>query len=325
MSTTQLSADAAALAEAPVKGIEGRSPWQLAWMRLRRDRVAMLSLGIAALFVIVAAGAPLIASILGHAYDQQFRETGITDDGLPVGPSGEFWFGTDNLGRDIFVRSVYGARISLTVGIAATALATVLGVVIGLLAGYFGGWVDTVLARGLDIVLAFPFLLTALVLASAIGPSVLMMILVIGFFTFAAMGRIVRGQTLSIKEKEYIEAARSLGSGHLRIMFIDVLPNLIAPVIVLATLLIPQAIVFEATLSFLGAGVDPRTPSWGSMLNDSMEFYQVAWWYLIVPGAFLLITTLAFNLLGDGVRDALDPRSERLFAKPGTAEAGKGK
>jgi peptide/nickel transport system permease protein len=318
MSVTDMAAaDTGSAEPKPKQGIEGRSPWQLAWLRLRKDKVAMVSLGVIIIFGIMALCAPLIAAWIGHPYDQPYRETGITRDGLPVGPSGEFWLGTDNLGRDILVRSVYGAQVSLSVGIASTAVATVMGIVIGLLSGFLGGWVDTFLARFMDIVLSFPFLLVALVLASALGPSVTVMIVVIGFFTFAAIGRIVRGQALSIKEKEYIEAARSLGANPLRIMFIDVLPNVMAPVIVLSTLLIPQAIGFEATLSFLGAGVDPRTPSWGSMLNDSMEFYQVAWWYLFVPGTFLLLTTLAFNLFGDGVRDALDPRSERLFAKPG--------
>lgn len=318
MSVTQSEAPDAAPPESKSKQrIEGRSPWELAWIRLRNDRVAMGSLGVICLFAIMALCAPLIAAAIGHDYDEPFRETGITPEGLPVGPSSEFWLGTDNLGRDLLVRAVYGAQVSLAVGIASTAVATVLGVGVGLLAGFLGGWVDTMLARFMDIVLSFPFLLVALVLASALGPSVTVMIVVIGFFTFAAMGRIVRGQALSIKEKEYIEAARSLGASPLRIMFVDVLPNVMAPVIVLSTLLIPQAIGFEATLSFLGAGVDPRTPSWGSMLNDSMEFYQVAWWYLFVPGTFLLVTTLAFNLFGDGVRDALDPRGERLFAKSG--------
>jgi ABC-type dipeptide/oligopeptide/nickel transport system permease subunit len=321
MSLTDVAAEAASAGEAPVKSIEGRSPWQLAWMRLRKDRVAMISLGVIVALFLIAILAPAVASLTGHAYDQQLRDTGWTRDGQPVGPNSEFWLGTDSLARDILVRAVYGARVSLTVGVVSTALATLLGIVLGLLAGFFGGWVDTVISRGMDIVLAFPFVLVALVLATALGPSVTMMVIVISFFNFAAMGRIVRGQTLSIREKEYVEAARSLGASNMRIMFTDVLPNITAPVIVLATLLIPQAIVFEATLSFLGAGVDPRIPSWGGMLNEAQGgVFITAWWYLVVPGVLLLVTTLAFNLFGDSLRDALDPRSERLFAK-----AGKGK
>jgi len=193
-------------------------------------------------------------------------------------------------------------------------LAVAAGVAVGLAAGYFRGAVDTFLARFMDVVLSFPFLLFAISLVSIVGPSLTVSIFVIAFFSWAAVGRIVRGQTLSIREKEYVEAARSLGASDLRIMFVDVLPNLMAPVIVYTTLLIPTAIVFESTLSFLGLGVVPPTPTWGNMLSDSLQFYQVAWWYVLFPGLALLTTTLAFNLLGDGVRDALDPSTERLFA-----------
>jgi peptide/nickel transport system permease protein len=163
-------------------------------------------------------------------------------------------------------------------------------------------------------VLSFPYVLFAIALVSVFGASLPISVLVIAFFSWAAIGRIVRGQTLSIREREYIEAARSLGAGDLRIMFVDILPNLVAPVIVLASLLIPTAIVFEATLSFLGLGVIPPTATWGNMLSDSQDYYQVAWWFALFPGLALLTTTLAFNLLGDSVRDALDPRTERLFA-----------
>jgi peptide/nickel transport system permease protein len=294
--------------------IEGRGPLQLAWARLRRDRVAIASAVTIAVLVAVAAGAPLIARLVGHDPYTQYRETGLTPDGLPVGPSRHFLLGTDNLGRDLLVRIAYGTRISLLVGVVSTMLAVAAGVVVGLAAGYFRGAVDTFLARFMDVVLSFPFLLFAIALVSIVGPSLTVSIFVIAFFSFAAVGRIVRGQTLSIREREYIQAARSLGANDLRIMFVDVLPNLVAPVIVYATLLVPTAIVFEATLSFLGLGVVPPTPTWGGMLSDSLQFYQVAWWYVLFPGLALLITTLAFNLLGDGVRDALDPGAERVFA-----------
>jgi peptide/nickel transport system permease protein len=280
---------------------------RLALGRLRRDRVAMASAAVILLLVVVALAAPLIARLVGHDPDTQYRDTGLTPAGLPVGPSRRFLLGTDNLGRDVLVRVVYGARVSLLVGVASTLLAVAIGVVIGVAAGYFQGVTDTVLARFMDVVLSFPFLLFAIALVSVAGPSLVVSILVIAFFSWAAVGRIVRGQTLSIREREYVAAARALGAGDLRIMVVDVLPNLVAPVIVYTTLLIPTAIVFESTLSFLGMGVVPPTPTWGNMLSDSLQFYQVAWWFVLFPGLALLLTTLAFNLLGDSVRDALDP------------------
>ena len=266
------------------------------------------------LLVAIALAAPLIAHVTGHQPDEQFRQTGLTSAGLPVGPNRHFWFGTDNLGRDVFIRVVYGARISLLVGVLSTILAVAAGLVIGLAAGYLGGAVDSTLARFMDLVLSFPLLLFAIALVSVVGPSVPLTILVIAFFSWAAVGRIVRGLAMSIKEREYIEAARALGARQLRIMVIEVLPNLVAPVIVYTTLLVPVAIVFEATLSFLGLGVLPPTPSWGNMLSDSLQFYQVAWWFVLFPGLALLLTTLAFNLLGDSVRDALDPGGQRLVS-----------
>ncbi|GAA4729341.1 ABC transporter permease [Phytohabitans rumicis] len=286
-------------------GIEGRGPLRLAFARLRHDRVAIASAAVIVTLVVVALAAPLIAHLVGHDPDTQYRDTGLTPAGLPVGPSRHFLLGTDNLGRDVLVRIAYGTRVSLIVGVLSTVLAVALGVVIGVTAGYFRGATDTVLARFMDVVLSFPFLLFAIALVSVAGPSLIVSILVIAFFSWAAVGRIVRGQTLSIREREYVAAARSLGASDLRIMFVDVLPNLVAPVIVYTTLLIPTAIVFEATLSFLGMGVVPPTPTWGNMLSDSLQYYQVAWWFVLFPGLALLITTLAFNLLGDSVRDAL--------------------
>ena len=295
--------------------IEGRSPWQLAWARLRRDRVALACAVAIVLMTLVAILAPVISMLVGHGPETQYLDTGLTPEGLPRGPSAQFLFGTDALGRDVLVRVAYGARVSLLVGVVASCIAVFLGVVIGLTSGYFGGAVDSFLARFMDVVLSFPFLLVAIALVSIVGPSLRLSIGIIAFFSWAAVARIVRGQTLSISEKEYIEAARSLGASDVRIMFVDILPNLLAPVLVYLTLLIPAAIIFEATLSFLGLGVVPPTPSWGNMLADSLGYYRVAWWFVLVPGAALVITTLAFNLLGDSVRDAFDPRGERLFRR----------
>ena len=297
----------------PPRTIEGRSPWQLAWARLRRDRVAIACAVVILLIALVAILAPVISLLIGHGPDTQYSLTGLTPDGLPRGPSTHFLFGTDDLGRDVLVRVAYGTRVSLLVGVVASCIAVLIGVVVGLMAGYFGGATDSFLARCMDVVLCFPFLLFAIALVSIVGPSLQVAIGIIAFFSWAAVGRIVRGQTLSIKEKDYIEAARALGASDVRIMFVDIFPNLLAPVLVYLTLLIPAAIVFEATLSFLGLGVAPPTPSWGNMLAESLSWYRVAWWFVLLPGLALLITTLAFNLLGDSVRDAFDPRGERLF------------
>jgi len=293
------------------KAIEGRSPFVLAVHRLRKDKVAMISLVVILLIVLMAIFAPVFTAITGHPPNEQYRDIGLTPDGLPRGPNGTFWLGTDDLGRDILVRIAYGARVSLLVGVAATAITVVIGVVLGLAAGFHGGITDTVLARLIDVVLSVPFLLVAIALVSVTGPSLTVTVLVIGFFSWASVARIVRGQVLSLREREFVEGARSLGAGNTRIMFVDILPNVIAPVIVYTTLLIPVVIVTQATLSFLGLGLPPPTADWGGMISASQNYYTTAWWFIMFPGLALLITTLAFNLFGDGVRDAFDPRSDR--------------
>jgi peptide/nickel transport system permease protein len=328
MSITEVQFQATTVEDAPAQAIEGRSQWQLTWRRLRSDKVAMISIIVILLVIAFALCAPLIATLTGHGVDQAFPNTGENAAGSPVAPgTHHFLLGTDDIGRDLLVRIAYGARISLFVGLFTTAIATVAGVTIGLVAGYFGGAVDAVLARFIDAALAFPFIVLALALAAVFHPSLTIVIGVIAFFSWAGISRIVRGQTLSLKEKEYIEAARSLGAGPWRIMFIDILPNLLGPVLVLATLYIPTAVTFEATLSFLGIGIPEPAPSWGNILGEAQGYYQIAWWYIVFPAAALLITTLAFNLLGDGIRDAMDPRTERLFAgqKAKRGKRGKGR
>ncbi len=315
MSVTELQFQAQRAEEAPAQAVQGRSQWQLTWRRLRADRMAVASVIVILVIALLAIFAPIVASLLSHPVDVAYPNSGLSAAGLPVSPGTHgFPLGTDNIGRDLLVRTLYGARISLFVGILTTAIATAAGVTMGLVAGYFGGWIDTLLARFIDAVLAFPVIVLAIAIAARFGPSLLLIIAIISFFSWAAISRIVRGQTLSLKEKEYIEAARSLGAGPWRIMFLDILPNLLAPVLVLATLAIPQAIVFEATLSYLGVGIQEPVPSWGNILSEAQATYQVAWWYVVFPAVALLITTLAFNLLGDGIRDAMDPRTERVFA-----------
>ncbi|MFF1817965.1 ABC transporter permease [Kribbella sp. NPDC058245] len=293
------------------KTIEGRSPLVLALRRLRRDKVAMISLAVIILIVLMAVFAPVFAAITGHGPNDQYRDIGLSPEGLPRAPNGTFWLGTDDLGRDILVRIAYGARVSLLVGVAATAITVVVGVVLGLAAGFLGGITDTILTRLIDVVLSVPFLLVAIALVSITGPSLSVTVLVIGFFSWASVARIVRGQVLSLREREFVEAARSLGASDGRIMFVDVLPNVLAPVIVYTTLLVPVVIVTQATLSFLGLGLPPPTADWGGMINSSQNYYTTAWWFILFPGLALLITTLAFNLFGDGVRDAFDPRADR--------------
>jgi ABC-type dipeptide/oligopeptide/nickel transport system permease subunit len=218
---------------------------------------------------------------------------------------------------------MYGARTSLLVGIVASGLAVLIGTVIGVVAGFFGGWSDTTLSRGADVMLAVPQLLISIGIVAAcsttkegcagglIKPGLSIVIAVIVLFSWPYVARVVRGNTLSLKEKEFVEASRSLGAGSTRIIGGDVLPNLMAPIIVLATLLVPQSILFEAALSFLGLGVPPDQASWGQILADASGLYDVAWWLMVFPGVFLIVTTLAFNLLGDGLRDALDVRTDR--------------
>jgi peptide/nickel transport system permease protein len=315
MSITEISLQAATVESVPEQAVEGRSQWQLTWRRLRTDKVAVASMIVIVIMIGLALAAPAIAALVHHPPNTAYPNTGENAVGNPVGPgTNGFWLGTDDTGRDLMVRIFYGARVSLFVGLSTTAIGTIAGVTVGLIAGYFGGIVDTILARFTDAVLAFPYVVLALALVVVFGSKLSVIIGIISFFAWAAIARIVRGQTLSLKEKEYIEAARSLGAGPFRIMFIDILPNLLAPVLVLATLYIPAAVVFEATLSFLGLGIQPPTASWGNILAQAQSFYTVAWWYTVFPALALLITTLAFNLLGDGIRDAMDPTTERLLA-----------
>ena len=303
--------------------VAGKSPRELFWARFKQDKAAFVGLALILVLVLLAVTAPLIARIVGHGPNELFTREMTDEFGLPRGPNGDFLFGADQAGRDVFVRTIYGARTSLLVALVATGFAVVVGTIFGILAGYFGGKIDTLISRAIDIILSMPILLFAIGIAAAcsatasgclnglIKPGLPVVIFIIALFTWPYIARIVRGNTLSIREKEFIDAARSLGAGNARIMFREVLPNLVAPIIVYATVIIPNNILFEAALSFLGLGVPQSTPSWGRMLSDAAVVFEVAWWLMFFPGLFLILTTLAFNLLGDGLRDALDPRSNR--------------
>ena len=306
---------------ATVGGVVGRTPWQLFWLRFKQDRAALLGLGFIAFLIVLALTAPLISRfVVHHGPNELFRDR-VTDIGLPMGPTSEFWFGSDTVGRDVFVRTLYGTRTSLLVALLATGISLLIGVTLGVLAGFRGGWSDTLISRTIDIVLSMPLLVFAIGIAAAcsirgciggfIKPGLPLVVFIIALFSWAYIARIIRGQTLSIREREFIEASRSLGASGRRIIVREILPNLVAPIVIYATLIVPGNILFEAYLSFLGLGVPQSTPSWGRMISDAASIFRVAWWLMVFPGLFLLFTTLAFNLLGDGLRDALDPRTSR--------------
>jgi peptide/nickel transport system permease protein len=293
---------------------------QQAWIRFRSDRLAIAGGIFILLLLILSAAAPLAVKYgTRHSPFQQHMMDTITldgtevdvvdDDGLPVGPNKAFLLGADLTGRDILSRVIYGGRVSLLVALLATAVSLVIGLSYGTVAAYYGGVIDASLSRLMELMMAFPILLLAIALASAMqSSSLLVVILIIGFVNWTYIGRIVRGQVLSLRKREFVEAARALGAGDAHIMFRVILPNLVAPLIVYSTLAVAGNILFETALSFLGLGVQPPTPSWGNMIREGMPYYNVAWWITLFPGLMILLTVLAFNLLGDGLRDALDPR-----------------
>ena len=299
--------------------IAARSPLQLFWRRFRRDRVAQTAAAFILLLVIVAIFAPLVVKLLGlpSPYTQNPSLTGPF--GEPLGPSSGHPFGVDPLGEDVASRVIYGARVSLEVGVVGTAIALLIGVALGLVAGYYRGWIDSVISFVINVTLSIPVLLLGLGIGAAcavrgcaggtIEPGVSVIIFLIAFATWSYFARIVRGLVLSLREREFVEASRALGASSSRIMIREILPNLTAPIIVYATLQIPLNILIEAALSFLGVGVRPPTASWGQMIAAATPTFNTAWWYMVFPGAALLLTVLAFNLLGDGLRDALNPRA----------------
>ena len=298
----------------------GKTPFQLFWERFREDRVALFALGFIVVEILLAVLAPVVVGLVAHPPNVQYPNELDPNFGTPTGPSSSFLFGVDPLGRDVFARVLYGARVSLEVAIVATTFSVLLGVVFGLTAGYFRGITDTVISRLIDVTLAFPILLLALGIASAcslgngcvhgvVKPGLATVTVAIVIVNWTYIGRIIRGQALSLREKEFVEAARASGARERTILFRELLPNLVAPIVVYTTLVVPQNILLEAALSYLGVGINPPQASWGEMLAEATPIFSTAWWFFLFPGVALLLTVLAFNLVGDGIRDALDPKA----------------
>jgi peptide/nickel transport system permease protein len=285
---------------------EAHSQWSLVWRRFRRDRTALLGALIVVALVVMALAAPWLAP---HDPTQVF-DNGLTLDGTPAPPGGMFPLGADTLGRDLLSRILYGARVSLTIGILANGMAVALGVTLGALGGFLSGWFGTLVMRLTDVMMAFPVLLLAIALVAVLKPSLWIVIGVIAFVYWTPVARVVHGQVLGLKEREFVEAARALGLGPLRTLRRHVLPHIVPVVIVYATLGIATNVLFEAALSYLGVGVQPPTPSWGMMISEGQNYYRSAPWLVLFPGLAVMLTVLGFNLLGDGLRDALDPVSK---------------
>ncbi|WML57390.1 nickel transporter permease [Neobacillus sp. PS2-9] len=288
-------------ADLSVKAVEEKltPPWKEALQSFAKNKLAVAGLGIVVFFIIIAILAPVISP---YSYKEQ-----VLSDRM-LAPSSEHWFGTDDFGRDIFSRIVYGARISLWVGTFSVIGSVVFGTILGIVAGYYGRWVDGIISRIFDIMLAFPSILLAIAVVAILGPSLKNALIAIAVINIPNFGRLVRSKVLSVKQEEYIMAARAVGMRDTRILFRHILPNSISPVIVQATLAIATAIIEAAALGFLGMGAQAPTPEWGKMLADSKNYITQAPWTLFFPGVAIMLTVLGFNLMGDGLRDILDPK-----------------
>ena len=278
-----------------------RSQWVEVWRRLKRNKMAVLGLIILIILVLLAVFADVIAN-----YDNVVIKQNLAH--RLQGPSAAHWLGTDEFGRDIFARLVHGTRVSLQVGIVAVGISIVIGGILGAVAGYYGGKLDNTIMRIMDIFLAVPSILLAIAIVSALGPSIINLMLAISISSVPSYARIVRASVLSIRDQEFIEAAKAIGASNTRIIFRHIIPNSLAPVIVQATLGATSAILSTAGLSFIGRGIQPPAPEWGSMLSGGRQYLRYAWWVTTFPGVAIMITILSLNLLGDGLRDALDPR-----------------
>ena len=275
-------------------------PWKEAWRTFKKNKSAMVGLGIVLFFIILAIVGPYIAP--QENPDHQNLSIRLQ------APSSEFWFGTDDLGRDVLSRILHGARLSLSVGLTAVLMSAIVGSFLGIIAGYYGRWVDTIISRIFDIMLAFPSILLAIAIVSILGPSLQNALIAIAIINIPNFGRLIRSRVLTIKEEEYIHAAKAIGMKNSRILWRHILPNSMTPILVQGTLAIATAIIEAAALGFLGLGAEQSTPEWGKMLADSRMFLLNAPWAMIFPGLAIMLTVVGFNLLGDGLRDALDPK-----------------
>lgn len=278
-----------------------RSQWREVWRMLKKNKMALVGLGILVILVLLALFADVIAD-----YDTVVIKQNLAN--RLKGPSAEHWLGTDEFGRDIFARLVHGARVSLKVGIIAVGISIILGGILGALAGFYGGRIDNIIMRIMDVFLAVPSILLAIAIVSALGPSIINLMVAISISSVPRYARIVRASVLSIRDQEFVEAARAIGANNTRIIFRHIIPNSLAPVIVQGTLGVASAILSTAGLSFIGLGIQPPAPEWGSMLSGGRQYLRYAWWVTTFPGVAIMITILSLNLLGDGLRDALDPR-----------------
>ncbi|TQR18322.1 ABC transporter permease [Psychrobacillus soli] len=286
----------------PVKVVAPKkSLWIDAWKRLKKQRSAMIGLTIVLFFILLGVFAQFLTS---HPYD------GFNTDKILISPNSEHWFGTDDQGRDIFSRILYGARISLWIGFFSVIGSIIVGCYLGLIAGFYGKWVDTIISRMFDIMLAFPSILLAIAIVAVLGPSLFNALIAIAIINVPTYGRLIRSRVLSVKEEEYIMSSKSIGMSNSRILFQHILPNCMTPIIVQGTLGIATAILEAAALGFLGLGAQPGEPEWGKMLSDSRQFLTVAPWTLLFPGFAIMLTVVGFNMFGDGLRDALDPKTK---------------
>jgi ABC-type dipeptide/oligopeptide/nickel transport system permease subunit len=312
-----ISPDALATAD-----LASTRPAALFWHRLRSDKVALVAFTFLLVLVLAALFAGPITRLVAHPPNAQYSDRLDPTFGTPTGPSWDFLFGVDTIGSVVFARVLYGARVSLTVAVVGTGIALLIGTTLGTLAGYYRGFVDTAISRTVDVMLAFPLLLLALGIASAcslgngcagglIQPGMTTVIGIIVLFNWTYFARLARGQVLSLREKEFVESARATGAGDLSILGREILPNLVTPIVVYAALVIPQTILLEAALSYLGVGINPPQASWGQMIAEATPQFDSAWWYFLFPGAALVLTVLAFNLLGEAIRDALDPHMSK--------------
>jgi peptide/nickel transport system permease protein len=273
--------------------------YEVFWRNFRRNRFALAACAVIAVLFLLSLLAPLVTPFDPDALDLYH---------VLMPPSAAHWFGTDELGRDVFTRVVYGARISLKVGFVAVGIAVAVGTLVGLLAGFYGGAVDGLLMRLVDIMLCFPTFFLILAVIAMLEPSIWYIMIIIGLTGWMGVARLVRAEVLSLRERDFVQAARALGASDARIIFRHILPNALSPVLVSATLGVAGAILTESALSFLGIGVQPPTPSWGNILTSGKDYIEFAWWLSLFPGLAILVTVLAYNLVGEGIRDALDPR-----------------